>query len=543
MPNNNNRISHWLLRATFFIFCCALLAACSDNESNGGAPEITGVRKTKPTASDSLFTKSAQGQMIAIIGHNLQHTLAVYINDQKVYFNPTENTDHSVIVTIPTEEKNFKLTTWDSTLKDEIRIETDHGTAVYGFKVLNPAPSLQRIAGLYPRVSGSQLQLHGMNILDVERVYVTDATPEKIKEQQELAKENKETFVVPGNKTDVTQYSLKQNHYLNNRTKAYETASVMDFTLPGINYDSGSLVVECAAGISWVEFAAMPGKPELKMLSSDFPTKGEQVVLTGRNFIQVESVSYGNITIPVADLYVSESEDSIVFTMGEKPEESRSKLTVKTVGGEVSADFCMYETVVIDFDGKGLDNGWGPSCLFGTADGTQPPFASDGQYANIQVQDNGWNWWGMMVYFRASDDGTPFHLPSYDIIPADTPADEVYFAMECYNNGTMFNNNVHIHYLFQTANSGDGEYVNWNWDTGSYQETVLPDQDGECTLNAWYRTLIPMSKVGIFQGKTYKDIVESGITNIRLMEHNYTGNPLFVDIYFDNLRFIRIEDN
>lgn len=526
---------------TCLVCCCitATLTSCSESDSIG-APEITGVRKTNPEKADSLFTKSAQGQMILIMGHNLQNILKVYINDQNVYFNPTENTDHSVIVTIPTEENDFKLTTWDSSLKDEIRIETDHGTATYAFKVLNPAPYLQRIAGRYPRTSGAQLQLYGMNVIDVERVYMTDATPEEIDEQKKLAEAKGEKFVIPGNKTDITQYALKQDHYLNSKSKAYETASVMDFTLPNIDYLSGSMVVECAAGTTYVEFAALPPKPVIQTLSSDMPMPGEKVTITGRNFIQVEAVKYAGITIPAEDLYASESEDSIVFTMAAMPTAERSELTVVTPGGEDTAGFYEYERVLIDFDGKGIDNGWGPNCLFGVADGTKAPFVSDGQYANIQTQDNGWNWWGMMCYFRAGNNGETFQLPSYDLIPADTPAEEVGLAFECYNNGCVFENSVHIHYLIQTANSGDGEFVNWSWDTGSYVQPVLADASGETPLGQWYRSVLPLSKISIFQGKTYADIVASGITNIRLMEHNYTGNPMFVDLYFDNIRLVNI---
>ncbi len=235
MKTKINKMSYWLVCTVLVTFSLSLLTACSDSDSVGGTPEITGVRKTDPEKADSLFNKAHQGQMILIMGKNLQNILKVYINDQTVYFNPTENTDHSVIVTIPTEENDFKLTTWDSDLKDEIRIETDHGTATYAFKVLNPAPYLQRIAGEYPRSAGSELQLYGMNLLDVEHVYMTDATPHEIDSLKTIADSMSVDFVIPGNKTEVTQYSLKQDHYLNKRTKVYETASVMGFTLPSIN--------------------------------------------------------------------------------------------------------------------------------------------------------------------------------------------------------------------------------------------------------------------------------------------------------------------
>lgn len=68
--------------------------------------------------------------------------MKVYINDQEVYFNPNMNTDHSVIVNVPTEKNGFKLTAFNSDLKDEIRIETSHGTCTYAFKISAGFPSL-----------------------------------------------------------------------------------------------------------------------------------------------------------------------------------------------------------------------------------------------------------------------------------------------------------------------------------------------------------------------------------------------------------------
>lgn len=530
-------------------FCMAMLAfsllitvSCDDSSDNTGMPEISGVRKTAPEKADSLFTQSQQGEMILIFGKNLNDILHVYINDQEVYFNPTLNTDHSVIVTIPMESETFKLTTWDSSLKDEIRIETTHGTATYKFKVLNPVPYLQRIAGLYPRSTGDRLQLYGMNVLDVERVYFTDIEPEQLDELKLAAEKALEEFVVPGNIVDVDLSTLEfnQNHYYNKKTQAYETSSVMNFTMPSLNYQNGSMVVECAAGMTYVEFAAVPPRPVMTSLSSDMPMKGEVVTITGRNFIQVESVKYDNVVIPASDLYVSESEDSIVFTMGDKPEADWSKLTVTTPGGEVAVDFYDYSSVIVDFDGKGIDNGWGPNASFGTTDGSAAPFTGDGVYGHFDATDFGWNWWGQMIYFRASDNDTPFTLPSYEHIPANTSADDIYLAMEVYNNGCTFNNDFHVHYLLQ-GNMGDTEFVNWDWGTSSYIQPVLSDINGEQPQRGWYRSLIPMSKFGTFQGKTYEDIVNAGIKQVRLMDHNYTGNQIKLDIYFDNIRIIKVK--
>ena len=99
------------------LFVGLTLNAChDDDDADSGTPVITGVRVPDPAKADSLFTKSGPGQIIAIIGQNLGHALKVYINDQEVYFNPTMNTNHSLIVTVPTETDGFRLTAFDSTL-------------------------------------------------------------------------------------------------------------------------------------------------------------------------------------------------------------------------------------------------------------------------------------------------------------------------------------------------------------------------------------------------------------------------------------------
>lgn len=154
--------------------------ACSDSNSDGGVPEITGVRSCDPEKADSLFTKAGPGQVIAVIGNNLGSALKVYINDQEAYFNPTMNTDHSIVVNVPTEANGFVLTAFDSSLKDEIRVETTHGTAVYSFKITAPYPSISRLQAKYPREAGDEINIYGLNLVDVEKAYFTDVTAEEL---------------------------------------------------------------------------------------------------------------------------------------------------------------------------------------------------------------------------------------------------------------------------------------------------------------------------------------------------------------------------
>lgn len=507
------------------------LTSCNDDENGGGMPEITAVRLPDPEKADSTFVKTSPGQLIAIIGRNLQNAHHVYINDQSIYFNPTMNTDHSIMLTIPTEEDGFMLTPWNAELKAEIRVETPGGIATYSFKVLSPKPTAQRIAGVYPREPGDELKLYGKNLLDITRVYMTDRTLDEISAMKDMTE-------IGGNQVEITGYSLTQNRYLDNQTKTYVTESVMTFTLPTITYETGSVVVECEAGVAAAEYATLPPRPVLTGISTDMPIPGAAVTLRGTNFIQVEAVKYGDITIPGDQLTVAESEDAITFTMGAKPAAATSTLTVITPGGETEMKFYEYERLLVDFDNRGVDMKWDPNATYQEADGTNPPYVSDGKFALMNVQDNGWNWWGTMIYWQANAEGTPFTLPSYDLIPANTPADQVYLAVECYNINAPFTGSAMIHYQLQTANAGESVWENFDWGTNKPMEPVLADIEGNTPLNQWYRAVLPFGKFGIYSGKTYKDIVESGITTIRLMDMNWAGDPMLLNVCFDNIRVV-----
>src|SRR5574344_212339 len=140
-----------LMMLLLLVVSSSVFTSCKDDDSASGTPEITGVRVTDPTKADSLFTKSSATSMIAIIGNNLAGATAVYINDQSVYLNSTYNTDHSIIVTIPSEENGLKVSAFNSDVPDEIKVVTSHGTATYSFKITAPYPKFNRIEGLYPR--------------------------------------------------------------------------------------------------------------------------------------------------------------------------------------------------------------------------------------------------------------------------------------------------------------------------------------------------------------------------------------------------------
>ena len=114
---SNFKIS--LLLMTFMATFLFGVTSCKESDSSDGTPKITSVTNTDPN-NQITYGKIGAGSLIVIRGENLGGTQKVYINDQEVWFNTTMNTDHSIIVQIPTEDDGFVLTAFDSNLKDEI---------------------------------------------------------------------------------------------------------------------------------------------------------------------------------------------------------------------------------------------------------------------------------------------------------------------------------------------------------------------------------------------------------------------------------------
>ncbi|MDD4968187.1 MAG: glycan-binding surface protein [Paludibacter sp.] len=79
-----------------------VFASCNKEDVNKGTPQITYVRITKANAADSLIVSAGQGQLIAIIGDNLQDAREVWFNDRQASLTPTYISKNSILVSVPT---------------------------------------------------------------------------------------------------------------------------------------------------------------------------------------------------------------------------------------------------------------------------------------------------------------------------------------------------------------------------------------------------------------------------------------------------------
>jgi len=520
------------------------VTSCSDDDSAGGTPEITAVRVPDPAKADSTFTKSSPGQTIAIIGRNLNNALKVYINDQEVYFNPTMNTDHSVIVTVPSEADGFKLTAFNSDLKDEIRVETTHGTATYAFKITAAYPSISSFKADYPREAGDSVYLYGLNLVDIEKIYITDIDADQL---------DTTVWETPGgNHSEITDYKvIEQDYHLNTRKQTYETNSVLGFVVPSLNADKGTLVVECAAGITYVGFNKYPGKPIITYLSSEMPVGGEKVVIRGYELVEVESITFGDVTIESDEITGNDTYTEASFTFDQIPSVGCKELTLTTMGGQVSVPFYNHDCMLFNFDEYGTNLGWSPSAELEEADEEYAPYSGSGNFASFNLGNVPQTWWGTMVYY-VREWGSEFNshnlflLPSYDVIPADASTEDIYLACEIFNNGTHWDDaseanprNVYIAYYINTT-AGSFEYSNgftWeNYDAqyGVFNRPVLGDIDDDQPQKQWYRHVVSFDELGI-KG-TYADLKAAGLDEVRMMVMNQSIVSMNVKFYMDNVR-------
>lgn len=101
--------------------------SCKKEESSG-TPSISYVRVTRPEASDSLLVGAGQGQLIAIVGNNLQDAVQIWFNDQQARLTPSYITNTTILVSVPT--------VIPVTVNNKLKIVFKNGTELlYNFQV------------------------------------------------------------------------------------------------------------------------------------------------------------------------------------------------------------------------------------------------------------------------------------------------------------------------------------------------------------------------------------------------------------------------
>jgi hypothetical protein len=484
------------------------LNSCRE-DGTGDPPEIMYVRTTNPSLADSTFTQAHTGQMIVIVGKNLQDTKKIFINDQQIPFNPLYNTATNIIVNIPTEENGFVLTYINPALTPEIRVETDRGIAMYRFKVLYANPTITGIdAEHYPTQTGDEVQVAGNNFVDIQKVYFSNIDP------------NAASGVAPStvDVIEITNYTVTQNRYQDPK-KGYITESTMTFKLPDLpriedNY-FGYLVIECAAATASRKYSTLP-EPVVTALSSDMPIPGAELTITGLYFIDVEQVNINNGEIIIPPEQMTVTKTSISFIMPSKPS-TRCGLTVVARSGATTVDnFYPYENLIVDFDDIPFEYTWVWSTIanFGS-DSTRMPYISDGKCGGLSGLMAGSTWWGQQItiYGFAS-------YPSFDIIPAETPLSNVSLVYEHFIDHPS---NLSLSFRFPDMEIAESSF-----------ETI--SDDGKRIFGKWAAASIPLSAICGINATTYGDLVNSGRRSLMWHVSNRSNVEENVNFYVDNAR-------
>jgi hypothetical protein len=79
----------------------SVMTSCK--KSDTGTPSISYIRVTRPESADSLLVGAGQGQLIAIVGSNLQDAEEIWFNDQQSLLTPTYVSSNSILVSVPSQ--------------------------------------------------------------------------------------------------------------------------------------------------------------------------------------------------------------------------------------------------------------------------------------------------------------------------------------------------------------------------------------------------------------------------------------------------------
>src|SRR4051812_36207912 len=166
---SNNKLSYLLLLACS---CFTLLFSCTkdndylENNKASGPPTIERVRLTDVTTKDSSLKKATLGSTLAIVGNNLANAQTVSFNGYPVTVNPVYATNNTLIISIPDSTPTIAT---NPEVKNELKVTSPLGEAVYSFTVLPPAPQIDHVGNEFS-TPGQSITLYGKYFYFVDTV-------------------------------------------------------------------------------------------------------------------------------------------------------------------------------------------------------------------------------------------------------------------------------------------------------------------------------------------------------------------------------------
>lgn len=489
------------LRYIYHIIAAAIIAmtgmltfqSCSDDDSKGGQPVIKGVRITDPELADSLFTDGTLGQLIVLVGENLQNARQVFINDQEVSFNCNYNTSTHLMLTIPSDLVVYGQ---DNSLPMEIRVVTSHGTATYAFHVIAGSPTIDFYNaeleimedGTLSMVPGMDVELHGSLLHEIEEIYIAN--------------------------TDTVKLTTVDNWVLN------DSCTVVTLKMPDQIPNYGIFVMKCYAGSAYCGFSKAPSEPAIYNVIPDMPIPGQEVYVFGKYLKDLTELNLcGEIDIDVEEVTTFDSMDRIVFTMPNQipSASSNGTLVVKTFGGRAEVPFYRYDWIYEDFDGHGPSTDWGWGTNYWNANEYTDPNPIPNWSGNYALMVGATSWWDHNYQWNSKG--------VVEDIPANTPADRIEIRYEAY-----------IHEEVPAEHNVTGRLTIYHVEKGG-----IPFEDavsGQFTPGKWMTISVPLTE-WCPDAATYGDFCahnQNGDYDFK-MYIDYSDAGDFITLAYDNFRF------
>ena len=186
----------------------AVLSSCEKNAPgtpvfSTGTPVIKKVYILDTIAKhkDSSIVGAEPYKLIAINGENIGGALSVFFNGYKTAFNPTYNTDNSLIIRVPSEAPT------DGTADNKLKIVTSHGEASFDFKIIAKAAVYETDKITFGANRGD-ITLKGKNFADVSSVVFTGTKTEIKVVSKTKDKLGNETIVLRFPTTSLSQSKI-----------------------------------------------------------------------------------------------------------------------------------------------------------------------------------------------------------------------------------------------------------------------------------------------------------------------------------------------
>jgi len=144
----------------------SMIFSYSCKKEDTGAPVVNNIRLTDPAFADKSLDTVGLGKVIAIQGNYLNTTKVVRINGFDVPFNPTYASKENLLIQVPEETPTLAT---DPLIKNELYIETEHGTITRKLIVLPPAPVVAKISNEFAK-EGEKLVIKGKYFFFVQHI-------------------------------------------------------------------------------------------------------------------------------------------------------------------------------------------------------------------------------------------------------------------------------------------------------------------------------------------------------------------------------------